>query len=178
MNEKAVTKEKDQKDESVHEEVKEDEGTKKRKLGTRKKLKAKRRKHASPGLTQKIPFFLITKPQFDPTKPAEDIYLNTVTRSNGRQRFFSTLMGVLSILDREDLKDMLRTSNGTSSHKKFLKAFDNMLGEIWGTYNHYEDGLLETEDESTMALELIKFVKQQLEELGDSDDDDDEGERV
>ncbi|GKD31024.1 hypothetical protein Tco_1241802 [Tanacetum coccineum] len=30
---------------------------------------------------------------------------------------------------------------------------------------------LETEEESTMALELIKFVKQQLEELGDSDDD-------
>ncbi|GKG11748.1 hypothetical protein Tco_0345985, partial [Tanacetum coccineum] len=31
---------------------------------------------------------------------------------------------------------------------------------------------LETEEESTMALELIKFVKQQLEELGDSDNDD------
>ncbi|GJU97641.1 hypothetical protein Tco_1326912 [Tanacetum coccineum] len=31
---------------------------------------------------------------------------------------------------------------------------------------------LETEEESAMALELIKFVKQQLEELRDSDDDD------
>ncbi|GJX11688.1 ribonuclease H-like domain-containing protein [Tanacetum coccineum] len=31
---------------------------------------------------------------------------------------------------------------------------------------------LETEEESTMALELIKFVKQQLEEFEDSDDDD------
>ncbi|GKB01443.1 hypothetical protein Tco_0829487 [Tanacetum coccineum] len=31
---------------------------------------------------------------------------------------------------------------------------------------------LEIEEESTMALELIKFVKQQLEEFEDSDDDD------
>ncbi|GJZ19643.1 hypothetical protein Tco_0556233 [Tanacetum coccineum] len=31
---------------------------------------------------------------------------------------------------------------------------------------------LETEEESTMALELIKFVKQQLEEFEDSDDHD------
>ncbi|GJZ52111.1 putative reverse transcriptase domain-containing protein [Tanacetum coccineum] len=31
---------------------------------------------------------------------------------------------------------------------------------------------LETEEDSTMALELIKFVKQQLEEFEDSDDDD------
>ncbi|GKD02378.1 hypothetical protein Tco_1177352 [Tanacetum coccineum] len=31
---------------------------------------------------------------------------------------------------------------------------------------------LETEEESTMALELIKFVKQQLEEFEDSNDDD------
>ncbi|GJX07782.1 hypothetical protein Tco_0195714 [Tanacetum coccineum] len=31
---------------------------------------------------------------------------------------------------------------------------------------------LETEEESSMALELIKFVKQQLEEFEDSNDDD------
>ncbi|GJT00691.1 putative ribonuclease H-like domain-containing protein [Tanacetum coccineum] len=46
MNEKAIHKEEEKKDESVHEEVKEEEGAKKRKLGTRRKLKAKRRKHA------------------------------------------------------------------------------------------------------------------------------------
>ncbi|GJY91853.1 hypothetical protein Tco_0507635 [Tanacetum coccineum] len=49
-------------------------------------------------------FFLTTKPQFDPTKPLEDDYMNRVTRSNGNMRFFRTLMGVLSIFDREDLK--------------------------------------------------------------------------
>ncbi|GJZ54207.1 putative ribonuclease H-like domain-containing protein [Tanacetum coccineum] len=47
MNEQAADKEKEQKDESVHEEVKEEEGAKKRKLGTRRKLKAKRRKYTS-----------------------------------------------------------------------------------------------------------------------------------
>ncbi|GKF03124.1 hypothetical protein Tco_0030047, partial [Tanacetum coccineum] len=51
MNEQAADKEKEQKAESVHEEVKEEEGAKKRKLGTRRKLKAKRRKYTS-GLTR------------------------------------------------------------------------------------------------------------------------------
>ncbi|GJV00258.1 putative ribonuclease H-like domain-containing protein [Tanacetum coccineum] len=46
MNEKDADKEEEKKDESVHEEVQEEEGAKKRKLGTRRKLKAKRRKHA------------------------------------------------------------------------------------------------------------------------------------
>ncbi|GJU27480.1 hypothetical protein Tco_1166101 [Tanacetum coccineum] len=47
MNEKDADKEEEKKDESVHEEVQEEEGAKKRKLGTRRKLKAKRRKHGS-----------------------------------------------------------------------------------------------------------------------------------
>ncbi|GJR17420.1 hypothetical protein Tco_0965947 [Tanacetum coccineum] len=136
MNEQAADKEKEQKAESVHEEVKEEEGAKKRKLGTRRKLKAKRRKYTS-GLTREDDdlkmclhiapdedkvidveildhqypivewqsFYLTTKPQHDPTKPLEDVYLNRVTRSNGPSRDSSAhLDGVLSILDREDLK--------------------------------------------------------------------------
>ncbi|GJX06381.1 putative ribonuclease H-like domain-containing protein [Tanacetum coccineum] len=51
INEKDADKEEEKKDESVHEEVheevQEEEGAKKRKLGTRRKLKAKRRKHGS-----------------------------------------------------------------------------------------------------------------------------------
>ncbi|GJX11687.1 putative ribonuclease H-like domain-containing protein [Tanacetum coccineum] len=116
MNEQVADKEKEQKDESVQEEVKEEEGAKKRKLGTRRKLKAKRRKYTSDKvidveiLDHQYPiiewqsFYLTTKPQFDPTKPLEDDYMNRVTRSNGNMRFFRTLMGVLSIFDREDLK--------------------------------------------------------------------------
>ncbi|GKF10296.1 hypothetical protein Tco_0048222, partial [Tanacetum coccineum] len=47
MNEQAADKEKEQKAETVHEEVKEEEGAKKRKLGTIRKLKEKRRKYTS-----------------------------------------------------------------------------------------------------------------------------------
>ncbi|GJW94487.1 hypothetical protein Tco_0174159 [Tanacetum coccineum] len=43
-----------------------------------------------------------TKPQPDQAEPLEEINLNVVTRSNGQKRYFSTLMTVLSIFDRED----------------------------------------------------------------------------
>ncbi|GJV94715.1 putative ribonuclease H-like domain-containing protein [Tanacetum coccineum] len=256
MNEKATQKEEEKKDETVHEEVNEEEGAKKRKLGTRRKLKAKRRKHAS-GLTREEDdlkiclniapdedkvidvesldhqypivewqsFFLTTKPQYDQSKPDEDIYLNKVTRSNGHQRFFRTLMGVLSILDREDLKIIYELV--MEEYKdKLPEGFDRMLwgdlmimfnqgdtADFWDTQQnwkliswklHSSSGVhtimtsaglvfhmlvesrypltkevlsqmlelkLETEEESSMALELIKFVKQQLEEFEDSNVD-------
>ncbi|GKA56072.1 hypothetical protein Tco_0755144 [Tanacetum coccineum] len=257
MNEQAADKEKEQKDESVHEEVKEEEGAKKRKLGTRRKLKAKRRKYTS-GLTREDDdlkiclhiapdedkvvdveildhqypivewqsFFLTTKPQFDPTKPLEDDYMNRVTRSNGNMRFFRTLMGVLSIFDREDLKAVYELVM-EEYQDEIPEGFDKMLwGDLMIMFNqgdtadfwdkqlnwkliswklHSSSGVhtimtsnglvihmlvenrypltkevlsqmldlkLETEEESTMALELIKFVKQQLEEFEDSNDDD------
>ncbi|GJR89833.1 putative ribonuclease H-like domain-containing protein [Tanacetum coccineum] len=230
MNEQAADKEKEQKAESVHEEVKEEEGAKKRKLGTRRKLKAKSKKKKS--LDHQYPiiewqsFFLTTKPQHDQTKPDEDIYLNKVTRSNGHQRFFRTLMGVLSILDREDLKVIYELV--MEEYKDRLpEGFDRMLwgdlmimfnqgdtADFWDTQQdwkliswklHSSSGVhtimtstglvfhmlveskypltkevlsqmlelkLETEEESSMALELIKFVRQQLEEFEDSNDDD------
>ncbi|GJW45459.1 hypothetical protein Tco_0074258 [Tanacetum coccineum] len=43
------------------------------------------------------------KPQFDESKRLEEINLNVVTRSNGQKRYFSTLIRVLSVFDREDL---------------------------------------------------------------------------
>ncbi|GJX08219.1 hypothetical protein Tco_0196151 [Tanacetum coccineum] len=257
MNEKDADKEEEKKDESVHEEVQEEEGAKKRKLGTRRKLKAKRRKHGSSltredddlkiclhiapdedkvidaeSLDHQYPiiewqsFFLTTKPQYDQTKPDEDIYLNKVTRSNGHQRFFRTLMGVLSILDREDLKVIYELV--MEEYKDRLpEGFDRMLwgdlmimfnqgdtADFWDTHQNWKliswklhsssgvhtimtsTGLvfhmlvesrypltkevlsqmlelkLETEEESSMALELIQFVKQQLEEFEDSNDGD------
>ncbi|GJY73389.1 putative ribonuclease H-like domain-containing protein [Tanacetum coccineum] len=171
-------------------------------------------------------FFLTTKPQHDQTKPDEDIYLNKVTRSNGHQRFFRTLMGVLSILDREDLKVIYELV--MEEYKDRLpEGFDRMLwgdlmimfnqgdtADFWDTQQdwkliswklHSSSGVhtimtstglvfhmlveskypltkevlsqmlelkLETEEESSMALELIKFVRIQLEEFEDSNDDD------
>ncbi|GJV60457.1 hypothetical protein Tco_1466557 [Tanacetum coccineum] len=163
-----LIKRKKRRDESVHEEVQEEEGAKKRKLGTRRKLKAKRRKHASSltredddlkiclhiapdedkvidaeSLDHQYPiiewqsFFLTTKPQYDQTKPDEDIYLNK---------------------SMEEIEDKLPEENRYPLAKEVLS---NML-----------ELKLETEEESSMALELIKFVKQQLEEFEDSNDDD------
>ncbi|GJS57191.1 hypothetical protein Tco_0651975 [Tanacetum coccineum] len=48
--------------------------------------------------------YLTTKPQTDESKGVEEVNLNMVVRSNGQRRYFSTLMRVLSVLDREDLK--------------------------------------------------------------------------
>ncbi|GJU13953.1 hypothetical protein Tco_1136349 [Tanacetum coccineum] len=146
-------------------------------------------------------FYLTTKPQYDPTKPLEDAYLNMVTRSNGNKRFFRTLMGVLSIFDREDLKAVyelgkhcgllggdeqlnwkiiswkLHSSSGvhtimTSNGLVIHMLVENRYPLTKEVLSQMLDLKLETEEDSTMALELIKFVKQQLEEFKDSDDDD------
>ncbi|GJX72374.1 hypothetical protein Tco_0309545 [Tanacetum coccineum] len=44
-----------------------------------------------------------TKPQADKAEHLEEINQNVVIRSNGQKRYFSTLMRVLSIFDRDDL---------------------------------------------------------------------------
>ncbi|GJV05332.1 hypothetical protein Tco_1338901 [Tanacetum coccineum] len=44
-----------------------------------------------------------TKPKVDKAEYLEEINQNVVIRSNGQKRYFSTLMRVLSIFDREDL---------------------------------------------------------------------------
>ncbi|GJX67722.1 hypothetical protein Tco_0303449 [Tanacetum coccineum] len=133
MNEQAAdaSKKRVKKDDSVKGEIKEEEGIRKRKLGTRKKMKSKKRKFTSKDdeelrlcltivsdedkevdyeiLDKKYPIiewrseYLTTKPQYDETEELEDVYLNVVTRSNRQRRYFSTLMTVLSILDRDDI---------------------------------------------------------------------------
>ncbi|GJX80495.1 hypothetical protein Tco_0328644 [Tanacetum coccineum] len=199
-------------DESVHEEVPEEVGAKKKDVRHKEELKVKKEKACSSSHKRKSldhqyhyewqSFFLTTKPQYDQTKPNEDIYLNKVTRSNGHQRFFRTLMGVLSILDREDLKVILMKLVMEDFKENLLKVFDKMLwgdlmimfnqgdtADFWDTQQNWKliknryplakevlsnmlELKLETEEESSMALELIKFVKQQLEEFEDSNDDD------
>ncbi|GKB82158.1 hypothetical protein Tco_0949053 [Tanacetum coccineum] len=47
--------------------------------------------------------YLGTKPQYVEAKHLEEINLNVVIRSNGQKRYFSTLMRMLSIFDRDDL---------------------------------------------------------------------------
>ncbi|GJU09899.1 hypothetical protein Tco_1132295 [Tanacetum coccineum] len=156
MNEQAAdaSKKRVKKDDSVKGEIKEEEGTRKRKLGKRKKMKSKKRKFTSKDdeelrlcltiapdedkevdyeiLDKKYPIiewrseYLTTKPQYDETEEVEDVYLNVVIRSNRQRRYFSTLMAVLSILDRDDM-----------IHSLVMKRFETTPPEgidllLWG----------------------------------------------
>ncbi|GKB92500.1 hypothetical protein Tco_0964772 [Tanacetum coccineum] len=87
--------------EEVQEESKEEESKRKRKLGTRKKMKPRKRRFIQN--TSEDDKCLGTKPQDDKVEHLEEINQNVVIRSNGQKRYFSTLMRVLSIFDREDL---------------------------------------------------------------------------
>ncbi|GJV44621.1 hypothetical protein Tco_1429157, partial [Tanacetum coccineum] len=156
------------------------------------------------------------KPQTDQAEHLEEINLNVVIRSNGQKRYFSTLMTVLSIFDREDLNAVYQLVM-EKYQDEMPEGFDKVLwgdlmvmfnpddeNEFWNAQQDWkivswklhgssgvhalvtDTGLvihmlvekkyplrkevlkqmlklkLESEEESTMALELIKFVKKIL----------------
>ncbi|GJY63991.1 hypothetical protein Tco_0465451 [Tanacetum coccineum] len=160
-----------------------------------------------------------TKPQTDQAEHLEEINLNVVIRSNGQKRYFSTLMSVLSIFDREDL-DAVYQLVMDRFQDEMPEGFDRVLwgdlmvlfnpddkDEFWGSQQdwkivswklHSSSGVhtlvtkegvvihmlvekkyplrkevlmqmlklkLESEEDSTMALELIRFIKKLLAEL-------------
>ncbi|GJX23190.1 hypothetical protein Tco_0227635 [Tanacetum coccineum] len=129
--------------------------------------------------------YLGTKPQFDETKRLEEINLNVVIRGNGQRRYFSTLMRVLSIFDKEDMNDVyklvidryqdeipegvhtLMTEAGLVIHmlveKKYPLRRKVRLQML--------ELMLESEEDSTMALELIRFVKKLIVEFEPEDSD-------
>ncbi|GJU93862.1 hypothetical protein Tco_1318618 [Tanacetum coccineum] len=244
---------------SIKEESKEEAGTRKRKLGTRKKMKSRKRRfrHGTSEdekendelklcltiapdedkevdyeiLDRKYPIiewkteYLGIKPQFDETKGLEESNLNVVIRSNGQRRYFSTLMRVLSIFDREDLNVVYKLVMDRYQNE-VPEGFDRVLwgdlmimfnpndeDEFWNTQQdwnvvswklHRSSGVhtlmtdtglvihmlvekkyplkrkvllqmlelkLESEEDSTMALELIRFVKKLIAELEPEDSD-------
>ncbi|GJV79644.1 hypothetical protein Tco_1515514 [Tanacetum coccineum] len=159
------------------------------------------------------------KPQTNQAEHLEEINLNVVIRSNGQKRYFSTLMTVLSIFDREDLNAVYQLVM-EKYQDEMPEGFDRVLwGDLMVLFNpddkdefwssqldwiivswklHSSSGIhtlvtdtgliihmlvekkyplrkevlmqmlklkLESEEENTMALELIKFVKKILAEL-------------
>ncbi|GKE34952.1 hypothetical protein Tco_1454274 [Tanacetum coccineum] len=195
---------------SIKEESKEEIGTRKRKLGTRKKMKSRKRRfrHGTSEdekendelklcltialdedkevdyeiLDIKYPIKewttenLRIKPQFDETKGLEESNLNVVIRSNGQRRYFSTLMRVLSIFDREDLNavyklvmDIYQTEvpEGLVIHMLVEKKYPLKRKVLLQML----ELKLESEEDSTMALELIRFVKKLITELEPEDSD-------
>ncbi|GKA98406.1 hypothetical protein Tco_0826343 [Tanacetum coccineum] len=160
-----------------------------------------------------------TKPQTDQAEHFEEINQNVVIRSNGQKRYFSTLMRVLSIFDREDLNAVYQLVMDRFQDE-IPEGFDRVLwgdlmvmfnpddeNEFWNAQQDWnivswklhgssgvhtlvtETGLvihmlvekkyplrkevlmqmlklkLESEEDSTMALELIRFIKKILAEL-------------
>ncbi|GJW16826.1 hypothetical protein Tco_0024262 [Tanacetum coccineum] len=203
MNEKGIDSSKkeevkEERKEEVQEESKEEESKRKRKLGTRKKMKK------YPIKEWKIEC-LRTKPQDEKAEHLEEINQNVVIRSNGQKRYFSTLMRVLSIFDRDDLNAIYQLVMDRYQDE-IPEGFDRdwnivswkLHGSSGGSTLVIEVGLvihmlvekkyplrkkvllqmlelkLESEEDSTMALELIRFIKKLLAELEPEDFDGDE----
>ncbi|GJZ79922.1 hypothetical protein Tco_0644759 [Tanacetum coccineum] len=123
--------------------------------------------------------YLENKPQFDKTKDLEEINLNVVIRSNGQKRYFSTLMRVLSIFDRDDLNaiyqlvmDRYQDEIPQGVHTLMTEAGLVIHMLVEKKYSLRKKVLLqmlelklESEEDSTMELELIRFVKKLITEL-------------
>ncbi|GJY41725.1 hypothetical protein Tco_0428995 [Tanacetum coccineum] len=126
-----------------------------------------------------------TKPQADKAEHFEEINQNVVIKSNGQKRYFSTLMRVLSIFDREDLNDVYQLVIDRFQDE-IPEGFDRVLwgdlmvmfksddeDKFWNSqldwiivsWKLHSSSGLESEEDSTMALELIRFIKKLLAEL-------------
>ncbi|GKC97500.1 hypothetical protein Tco_1167775, partial [Tanacetum coccineum] len=195
---------------SIKEENKEEEGTKKRKLGTRKKMKSKKRRFRqdtfeddetnSEKENDELRLCLTMAPDEDKEVDYEILdkkYPIIEWKSDNRQRrYISTLMRVLSIFDKEDLSVVYQLVMDRYKDE-ILKDFDRVLWrDLMIMFN--PAGLvihmlvekkyplrkkvllqmlelkLESEEDSTMALELIRFVKKLIAELEPENSDGDE----
>ncbi|GKA87129.1 hypothetical protein Tco_0808840 [Tanacetum coccineum] len=121
-------------------------------------------------------------------KHLEEINQNMMIRSNGQKRYFSTLIRVLSIFDRDDLNvvyqlvmDRYQDEIPEGIHTLMTEAGLVIHMLIEKKYPLRKKVLLqmlklklESEKDSTMALELIRFVKKQVTELEPEDPNRDE----
>ncbi|GJZ26072.1 hypothetical protein Tco_0570325, partial [Tanacetum coccineum] len=138
-----------------------------------------------------------TKPQVYKAEHLEEINQNVVIRRNGEKRYFSTLIRVLSIFDRDDLNALYQLVMD-KYQDEIPGGFDKLHGSSGVHTLVTEAGLvihmlvekkyplrkkvlvqmlklkLESKEDSTMALELIRFVKKLLAELEPEDSDGDE----
>ncbi|GJW41573.1 hypothetical protein Tco_0067418 [Tanacetum coccineum] len=207
--------------EEARKENKEEESTRKRKLGTRKKMKSRKRRFIqntseddSEKENDELRLHLTIAPdeekEDDKAEHLEEINQNVVIRSNGQKRYFSTLMRVLSIFDREDLNAVYQLGDlmvmfNPDDEDKFWNSQQDWNIVSWKLYGSSgvhtlvtEAGLvihmlvekkyplrkkvllkmlelkLESKEDSTMAIELIRFVKKLLGELEPEDSDGDE----
>ncbi|GJS97933.1 hypothetical protein Tco_0819103 [Tanacetum coccineum] len=143
----------------------------------------------------------LRKKKFDKVEHLEEINQNVVIRSNLQKRYFSTLMRVLSIFDRYDLNAIYQLVMD-KYQDEIPEGFDRVLwGDLMVMFNLVDEDKfwnsqpdwnikkyplrkkvllqmlelkLESEEDSTMALKLIRFVKKLLAELKPEDSNGDE----
>ncbi|GJS29280.1 hypothetical protein Tco_0489900 [Tanacetum coccineum] len=215
---------------SIKKESKEEESTRKRKLGTRKKMKSRKRRFIqntseddSEKENDELRLCLTIAPDED-----KEVDYEILDKNNGQKRYFSTLMRVLSIFDKDDLNVVYQLVMDRYQDE-IPEGFDRVLwgdlmimfnpddeDKFWNSQQDWnvvswklhgslgvhtlmtEAGLvihmlvekkyplrkkvllqmlelkLESEEDSTMALELIRFVKKLVAELEPEDSDRDE----
>ncbi|GJV58288.1 hypothetical protein Tco_1459293 [Tanacetum coccineum] len=181
MNEKGIDF---SKKEEVQEESKEEESKRKRKLGTRKKMKSRKRRFIqntseddSEKENDELRFILIIAQMRKRTENLEEFNQNVVIRSNGKKRYFSTLIRVLSVFDRDDLNVVYQLVMDRYQDE-IPEGFDRVLwGDLMIMFNPDDEDKFWNSQQMelyTMALELIRFVKKLLAELEPEDSDGDE----
>ncbi|GJT66559.1 ribonuclease H-like domain-containing protein [Tanacetum coccineum] len=92
----------------------------------------------------------------------EDLHVYKIIRADGNTSYHKSLSSMLRKFDRQDLVDL---------HRLVMKRFEDTTPEVEKRYPLIKEMLqkmlnwkLEAEAESTMAFELLKFIKSQLEE--------------
>ncbi|GKB53432.1 hypothetical protein Tco_0904185 [Tanacetum coccineum] len=172
MNEQVAdaSKKRVKKDDSIKGEIKEEEGTRKRKLGIRKKMKSKKRKFTSKD-DEELRLCLTIVSDEDKEVDYEILdkkYPIIEWRSEYLTTKPHTLMAVLSTLDRDDICAIYQLVMNRYQDET-PEGFDKILwGDLIIMFNQ------KTEEDSTIALELIRFVKKQIAELEPEDSDGDE----
>ncbi|GJT99908.1 hypothetical protein Tco_1110247 [Tanacetum coccineum] len=156
MNEQAAdaSKKRVKKDDSVKGEIKEEEGTRKRKLGTRKKMKSKKRKFTSKD-DEELRLCLTIAPDED-----KEVDYEILDKKYPIIEWRSNSLGVHTIMTDEGLVIHMLVENKYPLKKEVLSQLLELK--------------LETEEDSPMALELIRFVKKHIAELEPKDSDGDE----
>ncbi|GJU94848.1 hypothetical protein Tco_1319604 [Tanacetum coccineum] len=170
----------EKKDESIKKESKEEESTRKKKLSTRKKMKSRKLRFRQDTFEddekENDELRLCLTIALDEDKEVDYVVLDKKypiiewKTYNGQRRYFSTLMRLLSIFDREDLNVVYKlvmdryhdeVPEGLVIHMLVEKQYPlrkKVLVQML-------ELKLESEEDNTMALELIRFVKKLIVEL-------------
>ncbi|GJX10589.1 hypothetical protein Tco_0200448 [Tanacetum coccineum] len=194
----------EKKADNVKKESKEEEGTKKRNVGTRKKMKSrKRRFKQDTSKDENDELRLCLTIALDKDKEVDYEILDKKLEEKDKGDIISTLMKVLSIFDKDDLSAIYQLVMDIYKDEIPEGLECSKLEATWffrgiNTFNANDEGLvihmlvkkqyplrkkvpvqmlelkLESKEDNTMALKLIRFLKKLIAELEPENSDGDE----